>query len=90
MSYAPDPACPYCHGTGELDSGGTHPWGQPLMIPCECSKPRADQLYEALNGLLTANADGQDREAYWAALGQALDVRNAYRNMLQAMLEAKK
>ena len=31
-----DPACPDCKGTGERDSGGTHPWGAPAMLPCDC------------------------------------------------------
>lgn len=33
---APDSDCPYCNGTGEADSGGTHPWGAPATIPCRC------------------------------------------------------
>lgn len=27
--------CPECHGTGKRDSGGTHPWGEAVMVPCE-------------------------------------------------------
>jgi hypothetical protein len=27
--------CTLCNGTGELDSGGVMPWGEPAMIPCE-------------------------------------------------------
>lgn len=29
-------ACPDCNGTGERDSGGVHPWGEPAMLPCDC------------------------------------------------------
>lgn len=31
-----DPACPDCKGTGDADSGGTHPWGAPAYIRCHC------------------------------------------------------
>lgn len=31
-----DPNCPSCKGTGLRDSGGTQPWGEPIMIPCDC------------------------------------------------------
>lgn len=31
-----DPACPDCKGSGERDSGGTHPWGEAAMMPCDC------------------------------------------------------
>lgn len=30
--------CPDCNGTGMADSGGTHPWGEPAMIPCGCEQ----------------------------------------------------
>lgn len=28
--------CPQCSGAGEIDSGGTHPWGEPALNPCGC------------------------------------------------------
>lgn len=28
--------CPECNDTGERDSGGTHPWGEPVFLPCDC------------------------------------------------------
>jgi hypothetical protein len=34
-------ACPKCNGTGMADSGGTHPWGEPISIPCDCTAPPA-------------------------------------------------
>ena len=34
-----DPDCPECKGTGQLDSGGTHPWGEPAMMMCDCDAP---------------------------------------------------
>jgi hypothetical protein len=30
--------CRDCGGTGMADSGGTHPWGEPAMIPCGCEQ----------------------------------------------------
>lgn len=28
--------CFQCKGTGSADSGGAHPWGTPIEIPCDC------------------------------------------------------
>ncbi|EPC1069808.1 DUF551 domain-containing protein [Enterobacter hormaechei] len=36
-----NPFCPKCGGTGLADSGGTHPWGEPISIPCDCTAPPA-------------------------------------------------
>ena len=36
-----EPVCRICNGTGEMDSGGTHPWGWAINIPCECTAPPA-------------------------------------------------
>lgn len=33
---SPLPNCPECTGTGERDSGGTHPWGEAIYLPCDC------------------------------------------------------
>lgn len=30
--------CPMCGGTGLADSGGVHPWGEPILIECNCGK----------------------------------------------------
>lgn len=29
--------CPECLGTGVRDSGGVHPWGEPISVPCDCT-----------------------------------------------------
>ena len=29
--------CPECLGTGVRDSGGVHPWGEPITVPCDCA-----------------------------------------------------
>lgn len=28
--------CPKCNGTKLADSGGVHPWGEPILIECDC------------------------------------------------------
>ncbi|MBV6326337.1 hypothetical protein KUT65_02195 [Pseudomonas aeruginosa] len=38
----PSPKCVKCGGTGEADSGGVHPWGEPVLIPCDCETEQAD------------------------------------------------
>ncbi len=38
-----EPVCHICNGTGEMDSGGTHPWGWAINIPCECTTPPTAQ-----------------------------------------------
>ena len=30
--------CPKCNNTGLADSGGVYPWGQPILIPCDCKE----------------------------------------------------
>ncbi|WP_312384972.1 DUF551 domain-containing protein [Atlantibacter subterraneus] len=30
------PVCPKCGGTGMADSGGFQPWGEPILIECDC------------------------------------------------------
>lgn len=35
--------CPKCNDTGMADSGGVHPWGEPILIECDC---RADTLHD--------------------------------------------
>lgn len=32
--------CPVCKGTGQADSGGVHPWGEPINVPCECREEK--------------------------------------------------
>ena len=28
--------CLECNGTGQRDSGGVHPWGEPIHLACDC------------------------------------------------------
>jgi hypothetical protein len=38
-----DVRCPDCLGSGARDSGGVTPWGEPIMVPCDCSAALAQQ-----------------------------------------------
>lgn len=29
-------SCVKCGGTGEMDSGGTQPWGEQILVECDC------------------------------------------------------
>jgi len=40
--------CLRCDDTGLADSGGTYPWGQPILIPCDCKE--VEPPCEACNG----------------------------------------
>ncbi|EPN9529367.1 hypothetical protein ACT5AM_004108 [Cronobacter malonaticus] len=33
--------CPKCGNTGLADSGGVQPWGEPILIECDCTAPPA-------------------------------------------------
>ncbi|ELY5855595.1 hypothetical protein ABUP50_001724 [Cronobacter malonaticus] len=33
--------CPKCGNTGLADSGGVQPWGEPILIECDCTSPPA-------------------------------------------------
>ena len=32
-----DPDCEKCRGTGDAETGGFHPWGAPITVPCDCN-----------------------------------------------------
>ena len=34
--HSKDVICVKCNGTGEMDSGGTQPWGEQILIECDC------------------------------------------------------
>lgn len=31
-----DVVCEKCNGTGQMDSGGTQPWGEKILVECDC------------------------------------------------------
>ncbi|WP_333896617.1 hypothetical protein [Mixta calida] len=35
--------CQKCAGTGMADSGGTQPWGEPILIECDCQLEQQGQ-----------------------------------------------
>jgi hypothetical protein len=35
------PTCPECGDTGMRDTGGVHPWGEHISVPCDCATPPA-------------------------------------------------
>ncbi|MBS4469264.1 hypothetical protein KHP29_21445 [Cronobacter sakazakii] len=45
--------CPKCGNTGLADSGGVQPWGEPILIECDCTAPRApvvpDEVLKSLD-----------------------------------------
>lgn len=62
---APDSDCPYCNGTGEADSGGIHPWGEPATIPCRCMYEDPFHVHVSAYNNLAAqleDAQGEIRE----------------------------
>jgi len=36
--------CPKCGNTGLADSGGVQPWGEPILIECDCTTPSAQPV----------------------------------------------
>ncbi|EMC4146455.1 hypothetical protein VEL46_004241 [Cronobacter sakazakii] len=36
--------CPKCGNTGLADSGGVQPWGEPILIECDCTAPPAPDI----------------------------------------------
>ncbi|WP_205954193.1 hypothetical protein [Pantoea stewartii] len=34
--HSKDAVCVKCNGTGEMDSGGTQPWGEQIPVKCDC------------------------------------------------------
>lgn len=51
--------CPKCSNTGLTDSGGTYPWGEGILVPCDCSLPDPE-LTQLVHDL---NIDGNHRLA---------------------------
>lgn len=44
IKYAEPPACQKCSDTGLTDSGGVQPWGEPILVPCECAEQSAEDI----------------------------------------------
>ena len=81
--------CPECNDTGERDSGGTPPWGEPVYLPCDCKDAEIGKRWredsslekwfpltaERLAALEAENA-ALKREAYtWWQLAASAEVQ---------------
>lgn len=44
--------CQKCGDTGHMDSGGTQPWGEPIMVECDCQfeQQEKDESWTKWNG----------------------------------------
>ncbi|QIQ65600.1 hypothetical protein 26_00001 [Pseudomonas phage Epa26] len=82
-------ACPKCGGSGHADSGGVHPWGEPIFIPCDCLTEQEDFLawaneeYEVEEGyeLNESNPAVMENKKGWMARA-ALPKRSKFRQHL--------
>ncbi|EOC5800786.1 hypothetical protein ACI491_000999 [Cronobacter dublinensis] len=83
--------CPKCGNTGLADSGGVQPWGEPILIECDCTAPPAPvvldlSLLDSLAGEFLNNAmnnKGKVKETYtWCAHRMAETVRDCRAAML--------
>ncbi|EOC0028766.1 DUF551 domain-containing protein [Cronobacter sakazakii] len=50
--------CQKCGNTGLADSGGVQPWGEPILIECDCTAPPAPVVPDAIPE--TESKDGND------------------------------
>ncbi|ELY4207602.1 DUF551 domain-containing protein [Cronobacter sakazakii] len=49
--------CQKCGNTGLADSGGVQPWGEPILIECDCTAPPAPVVSDVLTRLRAIVAD---------------------------------
>lgn len=64
--------CPKCNDTGVADSGGVQPWGEPILIECDCraamlqasNSPVTPDGYVLVPKELTCEMDDAAWEAY--------------------------
>lgn len=73
--------CPRCNDTGMADSGGVHPWGEPILIECDCRAamlqagnspvapdtwiPVSELMPDKLIPVMVMYADGEMWSALW-------------------------
>ena len=75
-----EPVCHICNGTGEMDSGGTHPWGWAINIPCECTAPPAQPAPVQRCTSCDGTGDVHDQTGEWRGTchceaGQAIKAK---------------
>lgn len=70
--------CLECNDTGERDSGGTHPWGEPVYLPCDCKDAEIGRRWHEDSSLEKWFPITAERMAVLEALlRQALDALEA-------------
>lgn len=47
--HRPLPECPDCRGTGQRDSGGEYPWGEPIFVSCDCGPAQVPAAARSLD-----------------------------------------
>lgn len=80
--------CQKCGGTGEMDSGGTQPWGAQILVECDCQfeqRERGDSWIEWGGGEQPVNGDVMV-ETKWSdgsvSCGEASEWRWDHRSLL--------
>lgn len=77
---AAEPVCPKCGGTGMADSGGFQPWGEPILIECDChAAPQVtsvpDEILSSMEEVLRIS--DRDHEAWDRAKSAIAAFRSA-------------
>ncbi|MDK1331574.1 hypothetical protein QMT07_12240 [Cronobacter sakazakii] len=83
--------CPKCGNTGLADSGGVQPWGEPILIECDCTAPVVpDDVLAALRNVAKIRLDFNDfdgdRRGMADCLGEAEEALIEVVNRRAAML----
>ncbi len=97
--------CHECNDTGHRDSGGTHPWGEPVYMPCDCKDAEIGRQWredsslekwfpvtaERLAALEAENA-ALKREAHtwWTACAGATKVQEELAMMVRMLTSSLK
>lgn len=81
------PECIKCCDTGEIDSGGVHPWGESINIPCECDLVAQSQ--SEVERLRTELQELRDSMSFRTSLvGEVITERDSLRSKLKELISA--
>lgn len=73
----PHGVCEYCEDTGIRDTGGEHPWGEAIHIPCECKEGLPDETITIFKAGYTAGqASTEGKPTARDALQAIADISN--------------
>lgn len=69
--------CPKCNGTKMADSGGVNPWGEPILIECDCiieeamtdMRKQFESWLEDVHGLYGEDVEWQPERNCYAKFG---------------------